>query len=195
MWEQKNADGKASGRYDWTSLLGSDKKILLADLPSKLINTLCPETVSTVVEVWTAFADIYKVVSNWNPEKKPKQFFMKAKQWISLFLSLNGKREGYEKNRITPYMHIMVTHIPRFFELHKSVKIFTGQGVEKNNDMARGIILRKSNKWDSAGDVLRQEALNGSLKNMKGRCKITQREKKATGMLKLKKPESEQKLI
>ena len=195
VWEQKNADGKASGRYDWTSLLGSDKKILLADLPSKLINTLRPETVSTVVEVWTAFADIYKVVSNWNPEKKPKQFFMKAKQWISLFLSLNGKREGYEKNRITPYMHIMVTHIPRFFELHKSVKIFTGQGVEKNNDMARGIILRKSNKWDSAGDVLRQEALNGSLKNMKGRCKITQREKKATGMLKLKKPESEQKLI
>ena len=164
VWEQKNADGKASGRYDWTSLLGSDKKILLADLPSKLINTLRPETVSTVVEVWTAFADIYKVVSNWNPEKKPKQFFMKAKQWISLFLSLNGKREGYKKNRITPYMHIMVTHIPRFFELHKSVKIFTGQGVEKNNDMARGIILRKSNKWDSAGDVLRQERRQWELK-------------------------------
>ena len=36
---------------------------------------------------------------------------------------------------------------------------------------------------------------NGSLKNMKGRCEITQREKKATGMLKLKKPESEQKII
>ena len=51
----------------------------------------------------------------------------------------------------------MVTHIPRFFELHKSVKIFTGQGVGKNNDMARGIILRKSNKWDSAGDVFPQE--------------------------------------
>lgn len=144
--------------------MGSDKKILLADLPSKLINTLRPETVSAVVEVWTAFADIYKVVSNWNPEKEPKQFFMKAKQWISLFLSLNGKREGYEKNRITPYMHIMVTHTPRFFELHKSVKIFTGQGVEKNNDMARGIILRKSNKWDSAGDVLRQERRQWELK-------------------------------
>jgi len=61
-------------------------------------------------------------------------------------------------------MHIMVTHIPRFFELHKSVKIFTGQGVEKNNDMACGIILRKSNKWDSAGDVLRQERRQWELK-------------------------------
>ena len=37
------------------------------------------------------------------------------------------------------------------------VTIFTVQGVEKNNDVARAIILRKSNKWDSAGDVLRQE--------------------------------------
>ena len=164
VWEQKNSDGKASGKYDWTSLLGTDKKILLSDLPSKLQNTQRPETVSTVVEVWTAFANVYKVVNDWNPEKDPQQFFMKAKQWICLFLSLNGKREGYETNRITPYMHIMVTHIPRFFELHKSVKIFTGQGVEKNNDVARGIILRKSNKWDSAGDVFRQERRQWELK-------------------------------
>ena len=61
-------------------------------------------------------------------------------------------------------MHIMVTHIPRFFELHKSVKIFTEQGVKKNNDMARGIILCKYNKWDSAGDVLRQERCQWELK-------------------------------
>ena len=33
---------------------------------------------------------------------------------------------------------------------------------------------------------------NGSLKNMKRRCEIAQRDKKATGMLKLKKPESQQ---
>ena len=125
--------------------------------PSKLLNTLRPETVSTVVEVWTAFADIYKVVNNWNPENDPKQFFMKAKQWISLFLSLNDKRKGYKRNSIPPYMHFMVTHILRLFELHKSVNIFTGQGVEKNDDMARGIILCKSNKWDSARDVLQQE--------------------------------------
>jgi len=32
-----------------------------------------------------------------------------------------------------------------------------------------------------------KKGVNGSLKNMKGRCEITQREKKATGTLKLKK--------
>ena len=98
VWEQKNADGKASGRYDWTSLLGSDKKFPLADLPRKLPNILRPGTVSTVVEVYTAFTDIYKVANNRNLEKNPKQFSMKVKQWISLFLSLNGKREGTKGN-------------------------------------------------------------------------------------------------
>ena len=58
----------------------------------------------------------------------------------------------------------MVAHIPKFFELHKSVKIFTGQGVEKNNDVARATVLRKSNKWDSAGDGLRQEQRQWELK-------------------------------
>ena len=26
LWEQRNADGKASGKHDWTSLLGKDKR-------------------------------------------------------------------------------------------------------------------------------------------------------------------------
>lgn len=36
MWEQCNADGKASGKHDWTSLLGAEKKILLDALPGKM---------------------------------------------------------------------------------------------------------------------------------------------------------------
>ena len=59
-----------------------------------------------------------------------------------------------QKQHYTIHAHYST---PIFFELYKSIKIFTGQGVERNNDMARGVILRKSNKWDSAGDVLRQE--------------------------------------
>ena len=70
---------------------------------------------------------------------------------------MNGQRQGYERRRITPYIHIMVQHLPRFLELHRSITMFTGQGVVKNNDVARSIVLRKSNKWDSAGDVLRHE--------------------------------------
>ena len=37
---------------------------------------------------------------------------------------------------------------------YKSIKPFTGQGVEKNNDMARNVVLHKSNKRNPAADVL-----------------------------------------
>ena len=90
-----------------------------------------------------------------------------AKDWIKLFLSMNGKREGYERKRITPYINIMVKHFPRFLELYGSVKVFTGQGVEKNNDVARSIVLRKSNKWDLACNVLRHEKRQWELQDCK----------------------------
>ena len=83
---------------------------------------------------------------------------------ISLFVSLNGKKERYEKARVTPYMQITVTLIPKFFEPRNSVKIFTGQGVKKNNDVGRVITLRKSNEWDFAGDILQQEQHQWELK-------------------------------
>ena len=42
--------------------------------------------------------------------------------------------------------------------------IFTGQGEEKNN-MARSIVLRKSNKLEEAGDVLKLESRQLELRN------------------------------
>jgi hypothetical protein len=48
--------------------------------------------------------------------------------WVTLFNSLGGKCEGYEKQRVTPYMHAMVYHLLRFMAKHGGVKKFTGQG-------------------------------------------------------------------
>ena len=52
VWEKKNADGKGSGCYDFTSLMGSDKKILLKELPPKLHGILKPETKDVVIKIW-----------------------------------------------------------------------------------------------------------------------------------------------
>ena len=49
IWEKTNADGKGSGMYDFTSLLGADKKKLLAELPDKLSNCIHPETSQTAI--------------------------------------------------------------------------------------------------------------------------------------------------
>lgn len=126
--------------------MGNDKKALLYHLPEKMTDFLRPETAEKIIKIWMTFAALYKSLSNWQPNTSPTEFWLKAKQWVNDFLSLAGLREGYERKRVTPYMHIMVSHIPWFFQMYKAVKLFTGQGVEKNNDVARSIVLRKSNK-------------------------------------------------
>ena len=52
VWKKQNANGKASGMYDFTSLMRSDKKILLEKLPSKLEGIITPEASSTVIKIW-----------------------------------------------------------------------------------------------------------------------------------------------
>ena len=55
VWEKRNADGKGSATYDFTSLMGSDKKILLQHLPGKLEGVIRPETSVTVIKLWKVF--------------------------------------------------------------------------------------------------------------------------------------------
>ena len=52
IWQKANADGRASGIYDWTSLMGHEIKLLLARLPDKLTDILHPETSGTVRQIW-----------------------------------------------------------------------------------------------------------------------------------------------
>ena len=33
IWEKRNADGKGSGAWDWTSLMGNDRKNLQESFP------------------------------------------------------------------------------------------------------------------------------------------------------------------
>ena len=58
---------------------------------------------------------------------------IQATRWINIFTSLGGRRLGYERARVTPYMHSMVYHVPRFMEKHQGIKKFTGQGKEMIN--------------------------------------------------------------
>lgn len=88
-----------------------------------------------------------------------KMFFTKATNWIELFTSLRSKsiHKGFRRASVTPYMHSLAYHVPWFMQMYKTVKIFTGQGVEKNNDIARNVVLSKSNKKSPVEDVLKLE--------------------------------------
>ena len=52
VWEKRNADGKGSGTWEWTSLMGDDRKTLLKNLPNKLEYLIQQDTARTAVELW-----------------------------------------------------------------------------------------------------------------------------------------------
>ena len=52
IWEKKDADGRASGIYDFTSIMGTDKKILLEKLAFNLEGIITPETSGVVLNLW-----------------------------------------------------------------------------------------------------------------------------------------------
>lgn len=126
---------------------------------------------------------MYSVVNSWSPsDEKIQQFFgqvctykkkleilaciilfllfliqnvfnFQATQWVNLFLTLGGVEDGYGKANITPYIHMLCYHVP-FFLATSGVKCFTGQGVEKTNDVIRRLYDLKSNKYDACKDGL-----------------------------------------
>lgn len=52
VWEKKDANGRRSGTFDFTSLMGSDKKLLLKHLPEKLHGVIKPNSAATVINIW-----------------------------------------------------------------------------------------------------------------------------------------------
>ena len=143
-WEKKTEDGKASGQYDFTSLLGADKNKLLAELPDKLADCLMPGTCGVIIKIWNDFSELYKIVTaKQTTDEVSDNYFVKAKEWIELFTSLKTGyiHKGYSRAAVTPYI---------------------GR-VEKNNDVARSVVLRKSQQHP-ASDVLQLESRQWELR-------------------------------
>ena len=52
VWAKKDANGSRSGTFDFTSLMGSDKKLLLKHLPEKLHGVIRSNSAATVIKIW-----------------------------------------------------------------------------------------------------------------------------------------------
>jgi hypothetical protein len=72
--------------------------------------------------------------------------------------------EGYDSNSITPYIHVMVYHVPKMLKTYGSIKQFTGQGVEKSNDDSNMIYHRKTHKHCATAEALRVRQRKNMLK-------------------------------
>ena len=86
----------------------------------------------TVVKLWMGLGISYHLI-NADPEENENHVLdvsEKSKELIELFCFLGGTRVGYNKLRVTSYMHALSNHVPVFIKNHKTFKQFTGQGVD-----------------------------------------------------------------
>lgn len=104
---------------------------------------LSPRTYETVKKIWRDFKELYNTITDLNISiDDSAAIFTNAQSWINLLCSPRGKRAGYERPCVTPYMHIIPYHVPFFIEKHGCFKKYSGQGVEKNNDDAKSILFQ-----------------------------------------------------
>ena len=61
---------------------------------------------------------------------------------MSLFTSV------YQTENATPYLHVLVSHIPEFLKLYGSITPFSKQGLEKLNDNITKSYFRSTNHRD-----------------------------------------------
>lgn len=108
------------------------KKIKIPEIFPSLPNA------ANVQTLWDNFKKIYEVLwsSNNMDEHEIEDFTKKAKSWVALFTSL------YQTRNVTPYMHVLVTHVPKLLRDVGSLAKFSQQGLEKLNDNITNIILR-----------------------------------------------------
>ena len=95
-------------------------------------------------------------------------YFGLANDWVKLFISLEGKRKGYEKKRVTSYMHCLVYYMPFLSSLHLGLMMlrFSGQGMDKANYIAKSIHHQHSNKIDACANILKGSMRRLQLKHM-----------------------------
>lgn len=168
IYERLDSAGNSSGKLECTSLLGNERKKVMKLLPEKLMlaNCLHPDSGSTVIRLWKCFADFYfKLCGLTSSEEMTNaSLFNHAKLFIDTFLSLEGVRKGYERSRVTPYMHVMLYHMPRLVQDNCGITQFSGQGMEKANDRAKTIHQNRSNKSDSCTAILKNSSRQNRLK-------------------------------
>lgn len=101
---------------DWTSLSGNDIKKVLKHLPDKLLFCLHDGTSDLVISLWKEFESVHTMITNKQNEPfKAETVFATIHNFITHFLELGKKkREGYQPSNVTPYLHVLLYHVPYF---------------------------------------------------------------------------------
>ena len=109
---------------------------------------------SPIFNMWQELSELQNCITQVTIEIHMETGFQRVKKWLDTFLGLEMKgRLGY--SRITPYMHCLLYHVPGFVNRYGTLLNFSGQGVEKMNDIIKMAHQKRSNKQDQTVDELK----------------------------------------
>ncbi|CAB4407581.1 unnamed protein product [Rhizophagus irregularis] len=136
---------KSTGKqWNWTSLMGPDKKIMLEKFP---VSQFIPDTRGENIEkLWREFYRLYMILHKAHlSDQEIDQFEIDAQNWIRIFCRPTQGRINspiqipglYRKEDVTPYMHVFAKHVPQFLRQLKekglSLQILSTSSIEKKN--------------------------------------------------------------
>ncbi len=82
-------------------------------------------------------------------------FQTRLNAWLEAYVQLNVKQPGLKQ--ITPYLHVWIFHSVELLVMHGDIHIFTGQGLEKFNDVIksyyRSVVVKKYDKPNERGCI------------------------------------------
>ncbi|GBB95970.1 hypothetical protein RclHR1_26510001 [Rhizophagus clarus] len=137
--------------------MGGDKEVVLKSFNFRVIFN--EERALLINRLWRDFYQLYKDMKS--KETDPTQFMNKAKQWLDLFLTpsqgepntITFKMGLYRPRNVTPYMHVLIHHLPEFMEQHQrfGLSAFSCSPVEKKNHEHISSFFQKTMKDGGKG--------------------------------------------
>ncbi|UZO18751.1 uncharacterized protein OCT59_010063 [Rhizophagus irregularis] len=100
-----------STNWQYTSLTGQDKLAILQHF--NLAKLLPTSRATQICNLWDNFYLLHKAMKD--PKTNASEFSNSAIAWLHQFLDSNY---FYQASDITPYMHVLVYHIPEMIRIH-----------------------------------------------------------------------------
>ncbi len=133
---------KGSNDLSYTSLMGPDKLKVFRDLDLTAIFQSTIRATQTR-DLWNQFNELYHLLQN--KTTIGRIFHDKVQSWLTSFLAPSQGRPNrsdfvrgmYRMQDITPYIHVLVNHVPEFLDIHHDFGLaaFSCSAVEKKNHL------------------------------------------------------------
>ena len=125
--------------------MGPEKRIFFELITSKnyITQIFCRlHTKTDVSKLWTCYWKIYNTLRS-ETHFTGDFIKIKCKEFLDLFIEI------YQVSKITPYIHMLSFHVPELYEKYGPLNYFSGQGLEKLNDLTTVQFFRNTNKKES----------------------------------------------